>query len=144
MIKAILAKTYVKEGEEPLVFLGRAGGIGACRIRRGMSLGLSGPLRLPSQVSGSARVISESNKLSGPTEPCTREPSRGLQGAEFEPKSEANRAIGSRICDSLRVDDSRNSSISCRFQFRKLSKHEELIYEDEAPPRFLRAIFLVI
>jgi len=105
------------------VCLGRGGGVGACRNCRGHSRGLSGPEPelLPPLAAvtplGPVRDDGDTPAELTTTEPdccwptdtplasCTRAPSRGLQGAELEPKSLASRVIGSRICERRRADD---------------------------------------
>lgn len=102
--------------------LGRGGGVGACRNCRGHNRGLSGPDCPPTvEVAtplGPARDDDEMEAV-GPehwpaavaADPvlvvasCTRVPSRGLHGAELEPKSLASRVMGSRICERRRADD---------------------------------------
>lgn len=104
--------------------LGRGGGVGACRNCRGHNRGLSDPalelLAVPAPL-GPARDDDETPAATvvvpaaiGPDWPaaagpalasCMRAPSRGLQGAELEPKSLASRVIGSRICERRRADD---------------------------------------
>lgn len=98
--------------------LGRGGGVGACRNCRGHSRGLSGPELEPPVDAvplGPARDDDETPPAAGPDwlpASCTRAPSRGLQGAELEPKSLANLVIGSRICERRRVDDDEELRIS--------------------------------
>lgn len=111
--------------------LGRGGGVGAGRNCRGHNRGLSAVDGSTAEEPAEEEDPGIGTTRDGPTMPptaskwltagpdgpmdsfvsCTRAPSRGLHGAEFEPKSVASRVIGSRICERRREGEPRISSI---------------------------------